>query len=68
MQIAGKLFVITGAGNGMARETALQLLAKDARVAGVDLSADGLAETKELAAPPSPGRPKPPSRSKRSRR
>lgn len=49
MQIAGKLFVITGAGNGMARETALQLLAKDARVAGVDLSADGLAETKELA-------------------
>lgn len=49
MQIAGKLFVITGAGNGMARETALQLLGKGARVAGVDLSVEGLAETKTLA-------------------
>lgn len=49
MQVAGKLFVITGAGNGMARETALQLLAKGARVAGVDLSEAGLAETKSLA-------------------
>lgn len=49
MQVAGKLFVITGAGNGMARETTLQLLAKGARVAGVDLSEKGLAETAELA-------------------
>ena len=49
MQIAGKLFVITGAGNGMARETALQLLAKGARVAGVDLSSEALAETSNLA-------------------
>lgn len=49
MQIAGKLFVITGAGNGMGRETALQLLAKGARVAGVDLSEDGLLETGSLA-------------------
>lgn len=49
MQISGKLFVITGAGNGMARETALQLLAKGARVAGVDLSEAGLNETRELA-------------------
>lgn len=49
MQISGKLFVITGAGNGMARETTLQLLANGARVAGVDLSAEGLAETQKLA-------------------
>lgn len=51
MQVAGKLFVITGAGNGMARETTLQLLAKGARVAGVDLSEKGLAETAELTGP-----------------
>ncbi|PRI12046.1 SDR family NAD(P)-dependent oxidoreductase [Leucobacter massiliensis] len=49
MQVSGKLIVITGAGNGMGRETALQLLEKGARVAGVDLSAEGLSETKELA-------------------
>nr|NLD40024.1 SDR family NAD(P)-dependent oxidoreductase [Actinomycetales bacterium] len=49
MQITGKLFVITGAGNGMGRETALQLLAKGARVAGVDLSEEGLAQTKVLS-------------------
>lgn len=49
MQVSGKLFVITGAGNGMARETTLQLLAKGARVAGVDLSETGLAETQALA-------------------
>lgn len=51
MQISGKLFVVTGAGNGMARETTLQLLAKGARVAGVDLSEAGLAETLKLAGP-----------------
>lgn len=50
MDVRGKLFVITGAGNGMGRETALQLLGKGARVAGVDLSEAGLAETKTLAA------------------
>lgn len=49
MQITGKLFVVTGAGNGMARETTLQLLAKGARVAGVDLSEEGLNETAKLA-------------------
>ena len=50
MEINGKVFVITGAGNGIAREVTLQLLARGARVAGVDLSADGLAETGALAA------------------
>lgn len=51
MKISGKLFVITGAGNGMGREIALQLLAKGALVAGVDLSETGLSETEELAGP-----------------
>ena len=50
MDISGKVFVITGAGNGIAREVALQLLARGARVAGVDLSEAGLAETATLAA------------------
>lgn len=50
MDIAGKVFVVTGAGNGIAREVTLQLLARGARVAGVDLNADGLTETASLAA------------------
>ncbi|MWB97111.1 SDR family NAD(P)-dependent oxidoreductase [Agromyces seonyuensis] len=49
MDINGKVFVVTGAGNGMGREVALQLLGAGARVAGVDLSEAGLAETAELA-------------------
>lgn len=49
MNVQGKVFVITGAGNGIAREVTLQLLAKGARVAGVDLSEQGLAETAKLA-------------------
>ncbi|GAA1701409.1 SDR family oxidoreductase [Microbacterium sediminicola] len=50
MDIAGKVFVVTGAGNGIGRETTLQLLLKGASVAGVDLNEAGLAETVELAA------------------
>lgn len=49
MQIADKVFVVTGGGNGMGREVALQLIERGARVAAVDLSADGLAETAKLA-------------------
>ena len=49
MNVNGKVFVITGAGNGMGREVALQLVAKGARVVGVDLSAAGLAETASRA-------------------
>jgi len=48
MDIQDKVFVITGAGNGIAREVALQLLAAGASVAGVDRSAEGLAETARL--------------------
>lgn len=49
MQISGKVFAITGAGNGMGREVALQLVAKGARVAALDVSEAGLAETVSLA-------------------
>ena len=49
MQVKDKVFVVTGAGNGIARELALQLLAKGARVAAVDVSASRLDETAQLA-------------------
>ena len=50
MQIANKVFVVTGGGNGMGREVTLQLIKRGARVAAVDLSEAGLAETVSLAA------------------
>ncbi|MGR0318211.1 SDR family NAD(P)-dependent oxidoreductase [Agromyces sp. ZXT2-3] len=49
MDISNKVFVVTGAGNGIGRETTLRLLAQGASVAGVDLSEAGLAETARLA-------------------
>jgi NAD(P)-dependent dehydrogenase (short-subunit alcohol dehydrogenase family) len=49
MQVKDKVFVVTGGGNGIAREVVLQLLAKGARVAAVDVSEKGLAETAQLA-------------------
>ena len=49
MDIDNKVFAITGAGNGIARELTLQMLARGARVAGIDLNEAGLAETKTLA-------------------
>jgi len=49
MDIAGKVFVVTGAGNGIGREVALNLLSRGARVAGLDIKADWLAETQTLA-------------------
>ncbi|MFT3797305.1 SDR family NAD(P)-dependent oxidoreductase [Microbacterium sp.] len=50
MDINGNVFVVTGAGNGIGRQVALQLLREGARVAGVDLNEAGLAETASLAA------------------
>lgn len=50
MEIAGRTFVVTGAGAGIGREVALLLLQRGGRVAGVDLNADGLAGTGTLAA------------------
>lgn len=44
MHFSHKVFVVTGAGSGIGRETALQLLWRGARVAAVDLHADTLEE------------------------
>lgn len=49
MQIENKVFVVTGGGNGMGREVALQLITRGARVALVDLNQAGLDETAVLA-------------------
>jgi NAD(P)-dependent dehydrogenase (short-subunit alcohol dehydrogenase family) len=49
MQLADKVFVVTGGGNGIGREVVLGLLARGARVAAVDLRPDALAETARLA-------------------
>ncbi|MBX3194809.1 MAG: SDR family oxidoreductase [Microbacteriaceae bacterium] len=49
MQIRDKVFVVTGGGNGMGREVVLGLLQRGARVAALDLSEAGLAETAQLA-------------------
>ena len=48
MKIADKTFVVTGAGNGIGREVALELLRRGARVAGVDISDAALSETAAL--------------------
>lgn len=49
VQIANKVFVVTGAGNGMGREVVLGLARRGARVAAVDLDEQGLAETAHLS-------------------
>lgn len=45
MRVRDKVWVVTGAGSGMGRELARQLVSRGARVAAVDRSADALAET-----------------------
>ena len=49
MQVSDKVIVVTGGGNGMGREVALELLRRGARVAAVDLNETALAETAQLA-------------------
>lgn len=49
MQIANRVFVVTGAGSGMGREATLELIRRGGRVAAVDLREDTLAETVALA-------------------
>ena len=38
MKVQGKIFVVTGGGNGMGRELTLLLLKKGAQVAAVDIN------------------------------
>ncbi len=47
-EFAGKIAVITGGGTGMGRELARQLVAEGCNVAMCDVSADAMAETKQL--------------------
>lgn len=49
MKVNGKVLVVTGAGNGMGREVTLELLRRGAKVAGLDINAEWLEETKKLA-------------------
>ena len=49
MKLRDKTIVVTGAGNGIGRELALQLLQRGGRVAGVDINAEALAQLRELA-------------------
>ncbi len=49
MKVNGKTIIVTGAGNGIGRELTLNLLARGARVAAVDISSSALDETKRLA-------------------
>ena len=49
LDVAGKVFVVTGGGNGIGRAVVLNLLRRGARVAAVDLSPERLAETAALA-------------------
>lgn len=49
MIVKGKVFVVTGGGNGIGRDVVLALVKKGARVAAVDLNEAGLTETVALA-------------------
>ena len=49
MKVPGKVWIVTGGGNGMGRELVLLLLARGGRVAAVDVNPSSLEETAELA-------------------
>ena len=51
MKANQKVVVVTGAGNGMGRQVALELLIRGASVAAVDINQSGLDETVALAGP-----------------
>ena len=49
MNLANKTIVVTGAGSGMGRELALQLLTKGVKVIGVDINPSSLEQTNQIA-------------------
>jgi NAD(P)-dependent dehydrogenase (short-subunit alcohol dehydrogenase family) len=49
VELDGKVFVVTGGGNGIGQEVVLELLRRGALVAAVDLAEAGLAETERMA-------------------
>ncbi len=49
MKIANKNIIVTGAGSGLGRELVLNLLAKNAKIAALDINEEGLVKTTELA-------------------
>lgn len=49
MKVQNKVIVVTGGGNGMGRELVLNLLAKGASVAAIDINESALQETIKLA-------------------
>lgn len=49
MELAGKVIAVTGGGNGIGRETVLELLRRGARAAAVDIRQESLDETAALA-------------------
>lgn len=49
MQIRDRVFLVTGGGNGIGRQVALELSRKGAQVALADLNEEGLAQTRDLA-------------------
>jgi NAD(P)-dependent dehydrogenase (short-subunit alcohol dehydrogenase family) len=51
MDIAGKVFVVTGGGNGIGQQVVLELLRRGARVAAVDIREESLQETVDIAGP-----------------
>jgi len=48
MNLKGKVVIVTGAGSGMGRELAIQLVQKGAHVAAIDINPETLEETKRI--------------------